>query len=223
MCGRYYRTSTLEQIEDAFQAGAAGDGLAYAPGYNIGPTTTQPVVRQIRGTAMREIVPMRWGLVGFHSKGVDPKRSTFNARAESVQASSFWRGPLHRHRCLVPLDGYLEWRKPERTPFRFTLAEPSVFALAGLWDAWQNPADCKWLQSFAIITTSANALAREVHDRMPVIVHCADYEQWLDHSETEHPPVELLAPYEAEDMRRHEAHPGIGNIRDQSPEMLNSS
>ncbi|MBB5319482.1 SOS response-associated peptidase family protein [Tunturibacter empetritectus] len=65
MCGRYYRTFDKQKIAEALRAQATGDPLAYAPGYNIAPTTTQPVLRQERETFGRELVPMRWGLVGF--------------------------------------------------------------------------------------------------------------------------------------------------------------
>ena len=223
MCGRYYRTSTLEQLEEDFEAEATGNRLAYAPGYNIAPTTTQPVIRQKYDSPGREMAPMRWGLVGSHFKAFDPKRSTFNARAEAVESSPLWRGPFHRRRCLVPVEGYFEWKKPERTPFRFTLSEPGAFALAGLWDAWRNPADDFWLESFAIITTAANTLMAAVHDRMPVILHRRDYDCWLDCHDAEHLPVDLLVPYESDGMSQHLAHPKVGNSRNQGAEMLNSA
>jgi len=73
MCGRYYRTADKQQLAEAFRAEATGDPLPYAPGYNIAPTTAQPVVRQARDTNQREIMPMRWGLVGFGSAGIDRK------------------------------------------------------------------------------------------------------------------------------------------------------
>jgi len=110
--------TTEQQISSrsSRRAEATGDPLAYAPGYNIAPTTTQPVVRLARDTNLSEIVPMRWGLVGFGSAGIDPKRSTFNARAEGLENSSLWKRPLHRQRCLVPVSGYYEWVRPEVVP-----------------------------------------------------------------------------------------------------------
>lgn len=95
MCGRYYRTVDKQTIAEALRAPATGDPLAYAPGYNVAPTTIQPVLRQERDTLERELVPMRWGLVGFGSLKIDPKRSTFNARAEGLESSSLWKRPLH--------------------------------------------------------------------------------------------------------------------------------
>jgi putative SOS response-associated peptidase YedK len=73
---------------------------------------------------------MRWGLVGYHSTGPDPKRASFNARAESLEKSGLWRGPFHRHRCLIPASGFFEWFKPTKEAWRFTLKDdPKLIAL----------------------------------------------------------------------------------------------
>jgi putative SOS response-associated peptidase YedK len=90
MCGRYYRTKDKQAIAEFFHAEPTGDELLYAPGYNIAPTTIQPVIRQNRVTLTPEAVPMCWGLVGYYSTGPDPKRASFNARAESLEKSGFW-------------------------------------------------------------------------------------------------------------------------------------
>ena len=138
MCRRYYRTFDKQEIAKALRATASGDPLAYVAAYNIALTTVQPVLRLERNTFERELVPMRWGLVGFGSKGIDPKRSTFNARAEGLENSSLWKRPLHRQRCIVPMDGYYEWRKSDRQTFRFTVGDQPM-GIAGLWDAWKSP------------------------------------------------------------------------------------
>ncbi len=221
MCGRYYRTADKQQITDALHAEATGDPLVYAPGFNIAPTMTQPVARQARDTNRREIVPMRWGLVGFGSAGIDPKRSTFNARAEGWESSSLWKRPLHKQRCIVPVSGYFEWRKSDKTAFRFTVGDEPLFGLAGLWDAWKAP-DGSWLQSFTIITTDPNTVSEPIHNRMPVILRPKDYAEWLDRDEVERPPVHLLRPLDSNAMQIRHAHPKVGNVRNQGPEMLNS-
>ncbi|RRA50468.1 SOS response-associated peptidase [Acidipila sp. EB88] len=223
MCGRYYRAGDKQEIAERFRAEFSDDTLYAAPGYNIAPTTTQPVIRLSRETDRREIVPMRWGLVGHNSSGPDPKRSTFNARSETIEKSPLWRVPFRRRRCLVPLSGFYEWRKPERTAFRFGLKAEPLFALAGLWDAWQNPSDGSWLQSFTIVTTEANELMSAVHDRMPVILRPADYTRWLDREKTTQPPLDLLRPFDSDQMTQALAHPKVGNVRNQGPDMLNSA
>lgn len=221
MCGRYYRLPGKQALAEALQAEATGDELAYAPGYNIAPTTVQPVLRQSRESKERQVVPMRWGMVGFGAVSIDPKRSTFNARAESLQNSSLWTRPLHRHRCVVPVSGYYEWRKCDKVAFRFSVADEPVFGLAGLWDAWKSP-EGSWLQSFTIITTDPNAIAEPVHNRMPAILRRKDYAEWLDREQIDRPPMHLLIPFDAELMRLQEAHPKVGNVRNQGPEMLDS-
>ena len=221
MCGRYYRTIDKQTIAEELRAQATGDPLAYAPGYNIAPTTTQPVLRQQRETFGRELVPMRWGLVGFGSKGIDPKRSTFNARAEGLENSSLWKRPLHRQRCIIPMNGYYEWRKSDKQAFRFTVGDDQIFGVAGLWDAWKSP-EGEWLQSFTIITTDPNTVSASIHNRMPAILHPKDYEEWLDRQEVERPPVHLLRPFDNFGMFIHNAHPKVGNVRNQGPEMMNS-
>jgi putative SOS response-associated peptidase YedK len=194
MCGRYYRIADKQTIVDHFHSPAATDE-PFPPAYNIAPGTTQPVIRQGRDTGARELVGMRWGLVGFGSSGPDPKRSTFNARSENLTKSDLWRVPLHKRRCLVPVSGYYEWgRKPDKLPFRFTLRDEPLYALAGLWDAWKNPTG-DWLQSFSIITVKASAAMSTIHDRMPAILMPPEYDEWLDRGETERPPTRLLRPY----------------------------
>ena len=158
MCGRYYRTADKQAIAEWFHAAATGDDTM-PPGYNIAPSTIQPVIRQGRDTGARELVGMRWGLVGFGSAGPDPKRSTFNARSDNLERSSLWRTPLHKRRCLVPVSGFYEFRKPDKVPFRFTLSDQPIYAFAGLWDAWKSPAG-DWLQSFSVITVEANTAMR---------------------------------------------------------------
>jgi len=121
----------------------------------------------------REIVPMRWVIVG--SSGPDPTHATFNARSETVETSSLWRVPFQfrKRRCLVPVPAYVEWRKPEREPFRFELVDQQIVALPGLWDVWRNPADCTWLQSCSVLTTFANTVARPVHARLAYFPYAA--------------------------------------------------
>lgn len=120
MCGRYYRLEDKQALSKYFHAQPIDEGeYAYTPAYNIAPTTLQPVIRQSRETDAREIVPMRWGLVGHNSAGPDPKRSTFNARSESVEKSPLWRSPFQRHRCLVPLSGFYEWKNRNAVPSAF--------------------------------------------------------------------------------------------------------
>ncbi|MGA1982914.1 MAG: SOS response-associated peptidase [Acidobacteriaceae bacterium] len=253
MCGRYLRRSDKQRIAEAFEVSKGLADLVLPPwDYNVAPTTFQPVIRPAvdsgHDTGERELALMRWGLVPYFA--TDLKRfsySTINARAESLTTSSIFRTPFERRRCLVPADGFYEWKVlptptlfgpdptlksankkgvAEKQPYAFTLASGEPFAFAGLWDRWRDPAGGT-LESFSIITTTPNELTATVHDRMPVILRPQDYDRWLRRSSQEQTaPLELLAllrPYPADQMAAHEAHPDVGNVRNNHPGLLNSA
>lgn len=249
MCGRYLRRSDKQRIAEAFHVTKGLADLVLPPwDYNVAPTTFQPVVRAERDTGERELTLMRWGLVPFFAKDLKTfSFSTINARAETVSTSPAFRGPFERRRCLVPADGFYEWKKlpsptlfgPDSTakpkkdtvtkqPYAFTLASGEPFAFAGLWDRWKDPAGAL-LESYTIITTTPNELTAAVHDRMPVILRPRDYNLWLsdppvDKTVSPTPQLELLAllrPYPAEEMTAVEANRDVGNVRNNHPGLLN--
>ena len=136
-----------------------------------------------------------------------------------------WLGPSEKRRCLVPADGFYEWKKLDaktKQPHAFGLKDAAPFAFAGLWDAWKDPENGEWLQTFTIITTDPNQVTAEVHNRMPVILHAKDHDRWLTRG-LNRPPVDLLLPYEAEAMTIVACNPLVGNVRNNGPEMLNSA
>jgi len=255
MCGRYLRRSDKQRIAETFQVAKGLADLVLPPwDYNVAPTSFQPVIRADHETGEREITLMRWGLIPYFAKDLKKfSYSTINARAESLTTSAIFRGSLERRRCLVPADGFYEWKKaqapppaqisllpdgdiePEKAgvikqPYAFTMANQEAFAFAGLWDRWKGSAG-QVLESFTIITTTPNALTSTVHDRMPVILPRADYDFWLSRSPGEPRPdapikPELLAvlrPYPAGQMAVCEAHIGVGNVRNNHPGLLNSA
>jgi putative SOS response-associated peptidase YedK len=228
MCGRYYRRSDKQRIAETFRTRNGIDGLAMAPtDYNIAPSTFQPVIRESKEDGTRELVMMRWGLVPFFTKQLADIKggSTINAKAETIRTSPTWREPFKKRRCLVPASGFYEWQKIDaktRKPYAFTLSGSSLFAFAGLWDAWKDPAG-GWLQSFSIVTTEANELMSTVHTRMPVILHHRDYDRWLSRVVTDQPPTYLLRPFESEEMEMKPANPLVGNVKNNGPEMVNSA
>jgi putative SOS response-associated peptidase YedK len=170
---------------------------------------------------------MRWGLVPYFAKSLADFKgiSTINARAETLISSTTWRGPFQRRRCLVPADGFYEWKKLDpktRQPYAFGMADGTPFAFAGLWDGWKDP-DGGWLQSYSIITTTPNELTATVHNRMPVILEPMDYNRWLERVDGEQPPVDLLRRFPAAEMVAKEAHKDVGNVKNNHPELLNSA
>ena len=228
MCGRYLRRSDKQRIAEAFRLGELPDDFVLPPDYNIAPATFQPVIRLSRETGEREMVQMRWGLIPNFARSVAEFKgfSTINAKAETLMERALWRVPFERRRCLIPADGFYEWERLDpktKRPFAYMMKHGRPFAFAGLWDAWKNPESGEWLQTFAIVTTNANELTAKVHDRMPVILHPRDYDRWLERGQIHQPPVDLLRPYEADEMSATACNPAVGNVRNNGPEMLNSA
>jgi len=228
MCGRYLRRSDKQRIAEAFRLGELPAGFVLPPDYNVAPTSVQPVIRLSRASGERDLVMMRWGLIPYFAKSATEFKafSTINARAETLMSRAIWKGLFEKRRCLVPADGFYEWKKLDprtKQPFAYMMRDDQPFAFAGLWDAWKHPANDEWLQTFTIITTDPNELTAEVHNRMPVIIHPRDYDRWLERGAVERPPIDLLRPYEAEVMKAAACNPMVGNVRNNGPEMLNSA
>ena len=228
MCGRYVRKGSKQKIAEYFRANPNPAELSMPDAdYNIAPTTYQPIIRQSKETGEREMVLARWGLVPFFTKDLKEVKglSTINARAETITKAPTWREPFKKRRCLIPASSFYEWSKisePLKQPYVFELANAQPMAFAGLWDAWKDK-EGHWLQSFAIVTTEANELMAKIHPRMPVILHTRDYDRWLDREETEQLPIDLLQPFESEEMEVHEANPKVGNFRNNGPEMMQAA
>src|ERR1700679_1765013 len=195
MCGRYFRRSEKQQIAERFHAGKIFDDPLTAD-YNIAPPTFQPIIRLSRDSGEREMALLRWGMVPFFASSLKEFKgmTTFNARAETRAGA---RGKLQ---SAKPQTGKPQSRSG-RQPYAITLAGCGMMAIAGLWDAWKEPKKSpqevdRWLQSFAMVTTEANEVVAPIHERMPVILHARDWEEWLDRDESRAAPVHLLRPYD---------------------------
>ena len=151
--------------------------------------------------------------------------STFNAKGETVAKMPTFREPFKKRRCIVPIDGFYEWKKlddrtkPKKQPFVINLKAAKAMALAGLWDAWKDPVTDTWLQSFTIITTEANETISAIHNRMPVILAERDWERWLTPDDTA-PTLDLIRPFDSAALRMGACNPRVGNVRNNGPEML---
>ena len=196
MCGRYELHANPAAIALAF-------GLAYppqiAPRYNVAPMQQVPIVR-VNAHGDRELVQVRWGLVPRWARDPSIGAKMINARAETVAVKPSFRIAFQRHRCLLPADGFYEWKpRPDGTkqPVRIGMRDGAVFGLAGLYERWLSP-EGEPLDTCTILTTDANALLAHLHDRMPVIVPPDAYEAWLDPANPD--AAELLAPYAPDAM-----------------------
>ena len=224
MCGRYYSVIDKQLMTDKFRIPVdLYDFVLPGYDYNVAPSTFQPVIRNQKETGARELALMRWGLIPNYTKDLKTFKifSTINARAETITTAPMWRGPFSRHRCLVPASGFYEWKKLDaktKQPYAISLKSGEPMAFAGLWDAWKD-ADGGWLQSFSIITTEANELMSSIHDRMPVILKPTEFDRWLSREVTEQPPIDLLRPYDSDEMQMHPVDPRVGNVKNNEPSL----
>ena len=145
----------------------------------------------------------------------DPKggRKPINAKCETVRTLPTFRDAYRRRRCILPVDGFFEWKaikgQKAKQPYAIGMKDGSPFGLGGLWENWKDPASGEWVRTFAIITTDANELVAEIHDRMPLIIAPGDYARWLGE---EPDPGDLMRPFPAEPMRMTAAQTAITNF-----------
>ena len=200
MCGRYTLKTPLSVLTERFDIEEAPSSVTAS--YNIAPT--QQVATVLSENGKRKLEMLRWGLIPSWADDPEIGNRVINARAETVAEKPSYRRAFKRSRCLILADGFYEWQKTDsgKQPFHIRMRDGSPFAFAGLWESWDKGEE---IRSCTIITTEANDLVGEVHNRMPVILHAEDYEMWLDPDFDEREPLTtLLKPYAAEAM---EAYP----------------
>jgi putative SOS response-associated peptidase YedK len=218
MCGRYVLKAALPDI--ARMLGMDVD-LALEPRYNIAPTTPVPACRMLEPDR-RELALLRWGLIPHWARQADGGYRMINARAETVADKPAFRSPLRKQRCLIPADGYYEWKSMggRKQPYYFSMKDGNPFCFAGLWERW-HPADGDAVETCTIITTSANTLGAEIHPRMPVILAADDFERWLDPRVTQAEEVlPLLVAFPPETMAVYPVSTLVNNARADEPRCI---
>ena len=228
MCGRYtLRTPTSELIE-IFELVR---NFELTPRYNIAPTQSVPAVRESpgpespgagpAGERRREFAPHVWGLIPPWSDDPRIGGRMINARSETAATKAAFRDAFRRRRCLIPADGFYEWKKDGKTkqPCLITLHDERPFAFAGLWERWERP-DCPPIDSCTILTTQANDLLRPLHDRMPLILHREDYDRWLDANARPEELEPLLRPFPSAEMELREVSTHVNNARNEGPDCV---
>lgn len=212
MCGRYRLTAKERYIAEHFELEESQ--VRWSPRYNIAPTQEVPVVRREAEIARRAFSLIRWGLIPSWAKDSRIAAGTINAMSESAAQKPAFRDSLRSRRCLLPADGFYEWKKlgpRDKQPYNFGLKDDGLFAFAGLWERWRAPSG-DLLETCTILTTVANPLTGEVHDRMPVILRPEDYDLWLDPRATSPSRLKhLLRPFDAGAMRKYPVTTRVGN------------
>jgi len=233
MCGRFVLTTPAEALRQAF---GFIEQPNLAPRYNIAPTQDVPVIRQRKDPAgQRTLQMLRWGLVPSWADSLAGGAKMINARAETVMEKSAFRNAFARRRCLVPADGFYEWRPGDKAkqPYFITARAGGPLAFAGLWERWSAsppgsgllPADGDaarrpYIDSFTIVTTTANATLATLHPRMPVILAPADHGRWLDPASELPALLGLLKPA-PDDLLRHAAvDRRVNSVRNDDADLL---
>jgi putative SOS response-associated peptidase YedK len=186
------------------------------PRYNVAPTQEVLAVREEQGR--REAALLKWGLVPHWADDPAVGGRLINARAESVARKPAFRDPFKSQRCLVPADGFYEWRRVGRArdPFLFRLADAKTFAFASVWDRWVRKRGR--IDSCAVLTTTANELVTPIHDRMPVILPRDAYDLWLDPGARAEDLHALLRPFPAAKMEVVPVSPRVNKADVDDPE-----
>ena len=195
--------------------------VEFLPRYNIAPTQTIAAVLLRDG--QRQFDYLRWGLIPSWAKDTKIASSLINARAETVAEKPSFRSAFKSRRCLILADGYYEWQREGKAkqPYLYEIHGGKPFAVAGLWETWRGPTgDDVPLQTCSVITTEANPLTAQVHDRMPVILHPADYDAWLKPETDRETLKQLLTPYEPDAMTTRPVSQFVNNARNEGQECV---
>jgi len=177
MCGRFTQHLSWQEIVDLYNITRDVPALNVRARYNFAPTQDGAACR-LNEDGEREIVKLRWGLIPFWAKDEKIAYKTINARAETVSEKPAFRAAFKSRRCLIPVNGWYEWKKDgkEKQPYLITRAEP--FSFAGLWESWDKGEEP--VESYTIVTTKAADQIIDLHDRMPVVVPKNRYSSWLE-------------------------------------------
>jgi putative SOS response-associated peptidase YedK len=219
MCGRFSQQRPASELSEIFAAEPLVDDLG--PRYNVAPTDEALVV--VQREERRGLTAYRWGLIPHWATEARSGSKMFNARAETLTTSPVFRESFKRKRCLVPVDGFYEWKREGslRQPYRITRADGRPLALAGLWTGWRDPATETVRRTFTIVTSAPNRAMADVHDRMPVIVPEEAWARWLDPDPADRGELlGLLTPSDAIDLDIRAVSRLVNDVRNDGPELF---
>jgi len=214
MCGRFALYSSFSAIKD--YADLLNEIGEVGPNYNVAPGQIIPIVMFEHTKQILE--PVKWGLVPFWAK--DPKIGyrMINTRSESITEKPSFKAAFKYRRCLIPANGFYEWKKPAKQPFFIYLQNRKLFSFAGIWEEWYHP-DGSTLRTCSIITTIANERMQEIHDRMPVILSREDEIKWLKENEKKE-LLSLLKPYSSNQMQIHPVSKAVNSYKNDYAELM---
>lgn len=222
MCGRSSLTKTQKQIEERFNATFYSDDLLRynpLPNFNVAPSHFHPIITQ---QDSQRIQIYKWGLIPPWAK--DPKIGfkMINARIETIMEKASFKSPISSQRCLVPIDGFYEWKKEgsSKIPYRIIPTNTEVVSLAGLYEEWKSPQG-ESIFSFTIITQEATQKIAEIHNRMPAMLLPCQEELWLEPSIKAKEAISIIQPYPEEYIDYYEVSDRVNKVANNDKELLN--
>ena len=220
MCGRYRRTSSEEELCRLYNIPIPPQ-LDLPVSYNIAPSQKVLAIRFNLKTNQRSLDALQWGLVPHWAK--DPKigYKTVNARVETIDTAPSYRQAFEKRRCLIPADGFYEWRTIGgiKVPFAIAMKDDRPFVFAGLWEGWKDPCTDEWLRTCTIVTGDPNDLVAQIHTRMPVILPEECHAKWLGEFK-DGDLKELLKPYPADRMKMWPIGPRVNSPKNDDAELI---
>ncbi|MEY3093461.1 MAG: hypothetical protein RLZZ269_1003 [Actinomycetota bacterium] len=234
MCGRFTSLTPPDQLAKIFATAEPTPTLFddFRPNHNVAPTTRVAAVAN-DADGRRRLGRFQWGLVPHWSKDPSGSARLINARSETVFEKPSFRSSAASRRCIVPMDGFYEWRtvyetprpaKSPKEPVYVTRTDGQPLAVAGLWASWRDPNlgdDAPWLHTCCIVTTQANATMAPIHDRMPVVLEHDDWSTWLDTAHSDRNELaSLMIPADENVLRVIDVAPIVNSIRNNGPELI---
>lgn len=214
MCGRFQLSVKGKQISERFNIEVFDE--LYRPSYNCAPSQKLPV---ITNNEPEKLSFFKWGLIPFWAK--DPKVGfrNINTRAESIVEKPSFKQAFSSRRCLIPSNGFYEWKKDQdKTPYRIFLKNEELFAMAGIWEIWKD-AEERETHTFSIITTAANNVINNIHQRMPVILKPDDEQTWLLEND-EKQLLKLLVPFDGKKMDTYPVSKNVNSPKNNNPQII---
>jgi putative SOS response-associated peptidase YedK len=229
MCGRYVLYQELDDVNDFLNAvdsgrwrtpGKQGE-FVFQPNYNVAPTNIMPVAR-VNEDGKRVLEPMHWGFMGWKPKEGDRPFTPINTRDDKVMKSRMWKTPFLQRRCIVPANGFYEWTGPKgnKTPHFIHPTDGKLMGFAGIYSELA-PESSEAGMSYSVITTDPNKVMEDIHDRMPVILHPEEFDDWLN-PENDDPNFlkDFLKPYPNDGIEEYIVSQAVGNVRNNQPGLI---
>jgi putative SOS response-associated peptidase YedK len=210
-----------EAVARIFDAELRDEEEPFRPRYNLAPT--DPVTVVLQREDGRSVERHRWGLIPAWAGTAGQGARMINARAETIASSPAFRVAFRQRRCIVPADGFYEWRRAggRAVPFYLHPPDGGLLAIAGLWSTWKDPGTGLWLPSAAVVTTAANVRVGQIHDRMPVLLPHDAWSAWLDPVERDDAFLRsLLVPAVDEALAIRAVSPLVNSVRNDGPELI---